>query len=352
MEKVSQNRSFYLKNGFGSLVNNKCAMDAGLNMPVWLTVIMGLIGPALAMVPIIVGVANTSGSAAVPATNYSLDRNLAISIVDLNQSKTTLELKDHMLTYYKDGQASNQVGKIELTTYVNSLTNQYDVRTYFLVGSEEKSVNDLYKDIINEEFVLGTTNIKSDVDPSDTQYYKPTTIAFYKDGFGFSVYKTNTTTSGASFVGDFVNVPDGELISRIGTINNVLPTTYEEIKDQSYLNGMIKNFKQFLDESYVEIKNRSFLYTTTIYYAVYLGLVLLLGFLVFLLTRGKNNFNNYLKWYQCLAISAWLCITPGILSLGLGFVFSSYSVMMFILFMGIRTMWLSMKQLSPTYTQQ
>ncbi|MCR4880242.1 MAG: hypothetical protein K5906_04740, partial [Bacilli bacterium] len=78
-------------------------------------------------------------------------------------------------------------------------------------------------------------------------------------------------------------------------------------------------------------------------------LTLFLGLLMFLLTRGKRNFNNYLKWYQCMCISAWAAFTPGLLGLIFGFLMPAYAIMFFILFMGVRVMWLSMKQLSPTY---
>ena len=102
-------------------------------------------------------------------------------------------------------------------------------------------------------------------------------------------------------------------------------------------------------DSYLAIKNKSLVVSTFMYWGIYAGLTLFLGLLIFLLTRGKRNFNNYLKWYECLAISGWASFTPGLLGMIMGFILTSYAIMFFILFMGVRIMWLSMKQLSPTY---
>ena len=352
MKKLSKEAKFNLKNGFGSLINNRCAIEAGKSMPIWLTIIMGILGPALAMVPIIVGTANTNGAAAYNDNlNYNLDRNLAISMVDLINKDGKLKLSNHYLTYYENSQPVIIAdGKYEMQNHINSQNKQYSVRTYFLAETTEKKIDELYKEITAEEFIIGTTTLRSDEDPSGTKYYKPMTLAFYNKGFAFVNFKDQTTTTATSYSGDFVNTPDCEnLIARIATVDGILPTNYVEIGRTGYLDGLKVNFKALLNEGYLGVKAKTFLYTSTIYYAVFLGLTIFLGFLIFFLTRGKRNFNNYLKWYQCLGIACWACVSPGLLALGLGFLMQSMALMLFILLMGMRTMWLTMKQLSPAY---
>ena len=351
MRKLSKEAKFNLKNGFGSLVSNRCAIEAGKSMPIWLTIIMGLVGPALAMVPIMVNVARTNGSSAAgtDTNNYSIARNFSITMVDYNNSNVELKIDgDHFLTYYKDGTAVTTEGTTNITNHVNSQSNQYDIRTYWLSDSAEKDINAQFTEIINQQYIVGTTTLKSDTD-KDKTYYKPISLCFHKKGFMFSVYKSNSTTLATNFSGDFYHTEAVDLVKRLGTVNGKMPTSYEEIIDVNYEKGLLTNLRALLDECYTEIKGRTFLYTSTIYYSVYVGLVIMLGLLMFIITRGKKNFNNYLKWYQCMGISAWACISPGLIALAFGFWLSSYAMMMFILLMGVRTMWLSMKQLSPTY---
>ena len=353
MKKLSKEAKFNLKNGFGSLINNRCAIEAGKSMPFWLSIIMGILGPALAMIPIIVNVANTNGSAAYNDTvNYNLDRNLAISMVDLTNKNAKLTVADHYLTYYENSQPVVVTGgKYEMQNHINSQSHQYSIRTYFLEETADMKIDALYKEITAEEFIIGTTTLKSDEDPKDTKYYKPMTLVFYNKGFAFSTFKDQTATVASSYSGDFANTVDCEnLIARIATVDGVLPTTYEQIGRTGYLDGLKINTKKLLDEGYLQVKGRTFLLTSTIYFAIYVGITFFLGFLTFILTRGKRNFNNYLKWYQCIGISCWASISPGILALIFGFFMQSLALMIFILLMGVRIMWLTMKNLSPTAT--
>jgi hypothetical protein len=46
-------------------------------------------------------------------------------------------------------------------------------------------------------------------------------------------------------------------------------------------------------------------------------------------------------------MSYWAAFTPAVLACGLGFAFSTYALFIFILFYGMRIMWMSMKNLRP-----
>ena len=100
---------------------------------------------------------------------------------------------------------------------------------------------------------------------------------------------------------------------------------------------------------YFRIIIKSMWSNTGIYLGVYAGLILFLGLMVFLLTRGKNNINRTMNFWVCQKVAWWSSFTPGLLALPLGFLLASNILgqMTFIVLLSIRVMWLSMRQLRP-----
>ena len=91
---------------------------------------------------------------------------------------------------------------------------------------------------------------------------------------------------------------------------------------------------------------------TGIFSAVFVGLALVLGLMVFLMTRGKNNpFRIYTFW-ESQKIAYWASFSPAVLSL-LAFIpaLSNYAILMYIFFYGMRVMWMSMRSLRPQYEE-
>ena len=79
------------------------------------------------------------------------------------------------------------------------------------------------------------------------------------------------------------------------------------------------------------------------------GLTLILGLVVFLMTRGKNNPNREIKWYQSFLIVFYASLCPAILSLAFGFLFTGMEIMLYVITFGFRVMWMSVKSLRPVY---
>ena len=355
MKKLSKETSYNLRTGFGTLLSNQCCIDAGKSLPWWIAIILGLVATFIPVIPVMVNISKTTGETFIAATyNYSFDKNATIANVQLkNKGVDFLVGEDHYLTYYENNEAKPNQPTTRITEYINPLTKQYDVITYWLADTEEKKIDDQYSEIVSKQYVLGSTTEKSDSDPEGTTYYIPTYITYYKQGNALYLAKNNSTSAASKFTGDLVNTgANTKLVTRMLTVEGVeVPTEVSNISSE-LIAGVYSNYKAFYNESYRNIQNRSLLYSTFIYWGIYLGLTLFLGLLIFLLTRGKRNFNNYLKWWQCLAIAGWASFTPGVLAMILGFLMTQYAIMFFILLMGVRTMWLSMKQLSPAYQQQ
>ena len=352
MKKLSKETAFNLKTGFGTLISNRSCVEAGKCLPWWIAIILGLVGTFIPVIPTMVSISKTDGETFISSTyNYSFDVNATIANVKMKNEGIEFKVDDeHYLSYYKNDEKQELTAPEELTYYVNPVSGQYDIRVYWLVDTLEANVSEHYNTIVGKQYLIGTTNEKSDSDAEGTKYYTPSYLFYYKDGNALYLAKNNSTSAASKFSGDFINVaPDTKLVNRILTVEGYeTPADVENIS-RPYVARVYQNYKDFYNESYLAIKNKSLVVSTFMYWGIYAGLTLFLGLLIFLLTRGKRNFNNYLKWYECLSIAGWACFTPGILALIMGFILTSYAIMFYILFMGVRIMWLSMKQLSPTY---
>jgi hypothetical protein len=69
------------------------------------------------------------------------------------------------------------------------------------------------------------------------------------------------------------------------------------------------------------------------------------------------NPNRYLKFGESLKIGAWLLPAPALITLVLGFVlpvqyFQQYFPIIFIMTLGMRSVWLTMRTLNPNMPQQ
>ena len=103
------------------------------------------------------------------------------------------------------------------------------------------------------------------------------------------------------------------------------------------------------NKAYNKLKNRNFWMITGIFYAIFVILNLFMGFMLWLLTRGKRNPNRGLKIHTCLSIAGWTCFMPGLLAMIFGFLIPAAQQIAFIMLIGLRTMWLAMRQLNPKY---
>ena len=351
---MRQNTKYNLKNIFGSTLSNQCAIDAARTLPWWSSLIVLLLGVLLPIIPLVVVVANTSGSNYISSTNYGLDRDLTSLSVELhNEKKSFVVDDDKLLHYYVDGVEQLPNTEQDLTPvarYTNTSANQYELDIYFTrrESGDEPNVDDLFNYAKGLKYVKGGITPKTDND-EDADCYTPSFIILHSKGIIEVTYKHNSVSAANnSYSGDWEYTKSGEdLITRMLTVDGMaIPT---EVKSLDYIDGVFNNYKELFDECYTTSIHRMYILNTTVYFGVYLGLVLLLGLLIFALTRGKNNPNRYLKWYQCQFIMYWSCFAPGLLAMVFGFLLTQYAMMFFIVFMGLRSMWMSMRQLSANY---
>lgn len=147
-----------------------------------------------------------------------------------------------------------------------------------------------------------------------------------------ALYQPGGTAIASSVYGDYQNVKPNEDL-----IHNVLVTSNNP-------DDILKNCQQFFDQVYINPRKANTWKSTGIILGVDAGVVILMGFMVWVLTRGKNNPFRIYSFWDGQKIAYYACLTPGIISL-FGFLMSNMAMMLFILGAGVRVMWLSMRTL-------
>ena len=112
--------------------------------------------------------------------------------------------------------------------------------------------------------------------------------------------------------------------------------------------AIFNNFLTWCDYSYIDPRFNSTWVTFGIYCGVNGSIMLLMGLILWLMCRGKNNPNNKIKIWETYSMGFWAAPSPALISL-LGFAMPSMGMMFFIMLYAFRIMFLSMKHLRPVY---
>lgn len=127
--------------------------------------------------------------------------------------------------------------------------------------------------------------------------------------------------------------------------------TYKAFQNTGKLNlrefTTMDDWKEFARLGYIPQKNYTCMMQTTIVGAINVGVTILLGLLLFIMTRGKNNPFRVYKFHQCLATSFWITFTPAVLSLAIGFMSMTFATVIYVMIFGARTAFLASRNFRP-----
>lgn len=363
-----------LFNVLGSPFSNARVVECGKTLPWWSALICFILGVFLPIIPTMVSISNSYGSQFLTSNTYGYDVQLVGSTMDIYLNGYEFSIDDeHELSATKDGvkySPSAEQDILPIFQYINSETSQVDFEVYYTIRSTRGSstLDDLLDVIVAKTYISGTA-IEGTTDDLDSinsnltseeetkTLYRPSFIIFYPSGVYTAIYKPTTTTLSTSGGGDWKHHEATNSLLQDYLTVTVSETTYVPsvenqttlMKTTAYIDGAFDNWKQSFNLSYLTSKDNTLLYSTLIFEAIYIGLAFFMGLMIFLLTRGKKNYYRYLSFFTCQKINAWSCFCPGLLAMILGFILPNYAVMFFIILLGLRTMWLSMRQLRPQY---
>ena len=279
--------------------------------------------------------------------------DLKVEASDVTGQHQLIDVNDSWKNYYNNYSQDRQY------VYKNTNSNQIDFVAYYtrLSGNDFAEFN---SDIASRQYRVGTDQLYVVGDDTSTsegetiEIYTPSYILFGLDNYVVQIFNPNSITAFSNTSGDYAHIEEGTSIASFApdiTIPEVegfvAPSMNDLLADEEYVSTINENFRNFFYQGYITNRNNSTLYSTLLTLGIYIVLAFFMGLMIFLLTRGKKNIMHILSFYVCQKINAWSMLCPAILGMILGFIFPQFAMVGFILFLGVRIMFMSFRQLRP-----
>lgn len=319
-----------------TLFKNDSCIEVGVKTKWYWTIILFVFALGFAMLPLAVNNAKTKGSSAITTSGYTDSFTLGLT------------------AYLNDEDASDILFQVEDDGIKATATGSVDGEKIYVY---EKAVDDGSSTISDLLFTI--------------YYYEYTGTAFDNFLEDVQTYDVNGDTRDSSFVvfgkEDFYLQSQSTGYTSVYSIGGNYKYFYSFIDDstssftlRNYLslaNGdyaaltsdaILANFCNLVDSAYITNRNIVVGVYIGISCGVNGGIIILMGLVYFIMTRGKNSLFKELKFYHFIGISMWASLSPALITLVLGFIITGgYEIMIFIFAFGVRAMFLSMRQLKP-----
>ena len=360
---------FTLTSAFKGIISNQSVIDGSKESPWWVAAIFFVFAVIIPLVPNFVKIQNTNGGAFASTVNYGFDTAITAYAYHMNEEKEDLRVEKGILHYYE--QETENPSRFETPDddyianaddtwrYVDSATGQITLRVFLWDGISSNKLSKYVNRVAKQKFVRGTQDLPSE-DPTNEKYYIPNLMFITPRTLAVALYKSNSTSQVATSLGGLdwecfsTKVGLFEFLNRAGIKDEKMDLPRVDYINQ-YRGKVMKQMLKVFNNTYLHQKTRTLWSNTGIYAAIYAGILLFLGLMVFILTRGKTNPFKVLNIWECQKIVWWASFTPAVLGVLLAFLLSGsmgmIGQMAFILLISLRVMWLSMKQLRPVYQQ-
>ncbi|MDR0934924.1 MAG: hypothetical protein LBM03_01295 [Erysipelotrichaceae bacterium] len=350
-KKMNAAKKENLKNIFGSLISNRRVIDGARHNRWWVALIMFVLGVTIPVIPITVNASMVSGTEFFNNGTRGFESTITAFTLDMENKGISLEIdEDHKLVDVGDAWKNtytyyNLDNKGLEYTYVNENTAQIDLAVYvvdpIIYGTD---FNNAVNDILAKEYIAKSAKEYVEVEGEEKlSTYRPDTIIFGEQNVVLVVCKTNSTEAYGTVNGDYMHTSAGTSFKDFALING----EKANINNTDDIVAVKNNWINFFIESSTTIKDTNTLANTFLSLGINIALVAFMGLMVFLLTRGKKNVYHIFTFGDCEKISSWASISPALLALALGFMFANFAMMFFIILLGLRIMFLAMKQLKP-----
>ena len=349
-----------LVNSFKGIISNQACIDNGKEAPWWLAVLFLLFAIIIPLIPNHVQLSKAYGSSFIASSSYSMDERLAAVNYSMNEIGDKLVVKGGTLNYYDSadtecttpilGTQTLYIKDLEFDKVIEEVPTKVTERVF--AAYYTTATGDEYQAIKNNlRFKTNTTTLW-DPESEDT-YYISSYLILTPDSLEMSIYKLDSNSRySASPVGlDWKSYNNGNILEYTkGKVNYSDYGSLDDLLiDKEAVSIIYSNWKDLIDNTYLNTKNKVKWNTTLIYLGVYAGLMFFLGLMLFLLTRGKNNPFRVLNFWVTQKIGYFLSWTPAVIAMIIGFIMPGniISQMAFIMLVSLRVMWASMRQLRP-----
>ena len=295
---------------FTTLISNNAAIDAGRKKPWYAAIVLFFISIVLSVIPSTVLELKKQGDTNFSSTTFLAREALTEFAEEIKDDEGMIVIKESKKESYLVGRNSETFGELD------SKTMQYNYK--FRYSSNE-----------NAAVVYGALN---------------------EEKVSYFVFTPDTV---------FIHIVDPENHDTV-KVNLACINAYKKVSERGLVDSFVSNedktesvqstwgnWKVLIRQLYNQTRMRAAGIQLGIMSAINVGIILIMGFMVWVLTRGKNNPYRIFNVWECYKIVMWAALTPAILTSGLGFLIKMFASTIFPLLLGVRVMWLSMKSLRP-----
>lgn len=343
-----------LKLIFGSLFNNATVMEGG-KQPWYIAIILFFVAMILATSPTYTQISGQNGSDFLTGRLFSIDNGLQVFSEALEDEGVDLIVRKSTNNDVEEVTLVND-GTPWSTAFTSINHNETNFPSFVYTVGDAVRLRVYYQGVMSDEssttFINELTALEAGDDAISSFMFLGRTSVYVYVYASFDV--DNGSVSGSEFVtgfsGTYDTVPLGtnlaSFISQDLDGNFVDPSS-KETDYQAYADRVFDNWKQFFDQSFAFSRDFLLWAQTGLTFAVNIIMSLMMSVVIFIMTRGKTNPNRSMKFGEAMKIGAWSLLTPALLTIVAGGLFPEFAPTAFVLFVGLRLMWLSSKYLRP-----
>lgn len=348
-KRISPETADRLKTGFGTLISNDAVIKASREWKGIIDILpigLALASVVLAVLPTLVSRMNVQGSTAVFATPVAgYDQGLAqfenALIYDESGNERELVLtigEDGTYHFAKEDRIALTGGEEKWYTVTHASTKAPVFEVFF--NTTSLSDWDFYS--LLDKNKNPYTQAPRDTSADAKEEYRASYLAFGKGTIRFR----KRSESGTLFAG-LTGYYDRLAGTNFTELAKQLKADNLQFTSKEYLKRVRDFYANVVTQSFETEKIKSAWSYTGIFAAIDLGLIVLFGIILFLMTRGKKNpFRVYTFW-ETQKMAYWASFAPAILSMAVGFWLVQYAFILFMFAYGMRMMWMSMRSLRP-----
>jgi hypothetical protein len=339
-----------LKLIFQSLFSNGPVMEAK-NQPWYVALILFFVSILFATYPTFTQINNQEGSNFLSGNTYSIENALVLFSETLKEEDVRLVVTSRTegdTTFDELNNQGDAWGTVFTATlpghptfpyFQYSVNNQVRLRVFYQGENSDETTGAL----ANALLALPTG------DDTIASFLLLGKEAVYMYVYNPAALIANTA-SGESYVtafsGTYNEVPVGTNLGNfVVTDVDGNPITQSDLT--LYTRVVFNRWLNFFDQSFSFTKTQLLFVQTGLTFVVNSIMALLMSVVIFIMTRGKNNPNKHFRFSSTMKIGAWSLLSPAILTLVAGALFPEFAGTAFVLFVGLRLMWLSSRYLRP-----
>lgn len=300
---------------FKSLISNNACIDGAKKKPWYTAIIIFFLSLIVALVPTFVKTIKVRGSDSFATYNYGLAEATRAFEENIESNGVTFTVIDSLVEEKEKNLVCS--GDNYVFTYTNA-NGSPEVNFRYIAEPTDEEINSIMK--------------------SNTSELLFTSKNFY-------LHLVNFNSSDKTVLKDLGCIKAYKYLDTGYTLNSLVAKNDDGTVSTA---DTWSNWLKFYDKAYNFDRLTVLWQQCLIIGCVDIAITVLMGFMIWVLTRGKNNpYKLIINFWEGQKIAYWSAVAPAILTCGLGFLLSSFSNALFALLIGIRIMWLSTKSLRP-----